>query len=101
MRVRHGRAQHEGMRHSREDYVVSVAASPGDKAQNLMTPHRLTDTEFHAASSHSSSSDAVSYYGCMRSAINSSGTHEANGARIAYIPEADRHQALANPDTLD
>src|SRR5262245_21646086 len=63
MRVRHGRAQHEGMRHSQWDYVVSVAASPGDKAQILMTPHGLTDTEFHAAFSHTrrSSSPDSSY----------------------------------------
>src|SRR5262249_28855854 len=51
MRVRHGRAQHETMRHSRKDYVVRVAASPGDKTQIFMTPHGLTDTEFHATSS--------------------------------------------------
>jgi hypothetical protein len=27
----------------------AVAAAPGDKTQILMTPHRLTDTEFHVA----------------------------------------------------
>src|SRR5262249_5231503 len=64
-RVRHGRAQHQGMRHSRYDHVVGVAGSPGDKTQILMTPHRLTDTEFHAASSHSVGYGII--YGCLRS----------------------------------
>jgi hypothetical protein len=53
------------MRHSQKDYVVRVAASPGDKTQILMTPHRLTDTEFHAVSSHSVGT--VRIYGCMQS----------------------------------
>jgi hypothetical protein len=61
MRMRHRRTQHEGMRHPRQDHVVGVAAPPGDKTQILMTPHRLTDAELHAVSSHS---NFVTYRTC-------------------------------------
>jgi hypothetical protein len=71
MRVRHRRAQHESMRHSQKDYVVRVAASPGDKTQILMTPHRLTDTEFHAASSHSVGYGTYLWLHAIRTRINS------------------------------
>ena len=47
-RVRHRRAQHEGMRHARQGDVVRVAALSGEKTQIFMPPHGLTDPEFHA-----------------------------------------------------
>jgi hypothetical protein len=50
-RVCHRRAQHEGMRHARQDDVVCVSALTGDQAQVLMTQHGLTDAEFHPSSS--------------------------------------------------
>jgi hypothetical protein len=48
--VRHRRAQHEGMGHSRQNDVVGVAALPGDKTQILMTSHGLAAAKFRAAS---------------------------------------------------
>ena len=47
MRMRCRRAQNEGMGHVRQNYIVRVAAPPGDEAQIFMTPNRLTDAEFH------------------------------------------------------
>ena len=49
--VRYRRAQHRGMGHPRQDDVVGVETLPGDETQILMTPHWLTDAEFHAVSS--------------------------------------------------
>ena len=53
-------------------FAARIAAStPGDKTQILMTPHRLTDTEFHAASSHSVAYGTYLWLHAIRPWINS------------------------------
>ena len=51
-RMRRRRAQHEGMRHARQDDVVGITPLPPDQPKILMPPHRLADAEFHGLSSH-------------------------------------------------
>ena len=61
-----------------------------------MAPHRLTDTEFHVASSLLVRRGGYRIYGCIRSEHGSIGKERvrAQGARpITYIPVADRDQA--------
>src|SRR5262249_46091691 len=56
--------------------------------------HRLADTEFHAASSHSVGYGII--YGCLRSEHGSIHKVRAKGTRpTADIPVADRDQAPA------
>ena len=47
MRMRHRRAQHEGLRHPRQHHVVGITALPGDQPKILVPPHGLADAEFH------------------------------------------------------
>ena len=56
--------------------VVRVAAPPGDKTQILVTPHGLTDTEFHAASTPSDRQPRTARI--LRSVL--AGFHPAAGA---------------------